>query len=54
MIAVKTPRIVKHRKEELGEMSQVSAQKQALRDDRAGPLQAGSSKRSTVAEGKPG
>lgn len=41
MIAVKTPRMVKHRKEELGEMSQVFAQKQALRDDRAGPLRAG-------------
>ncbi len=41
MVAVKTPRMVKHRNEEPGEMSQVSAQKQALRDDRAGPLQGG-------------
>lgn len=39
MIAVRMPRMVEHRKEELGEMSQVCAQKQALRDDLAGPWQ---------------
>lgn len=40
MVAVKMPRMVKHRKEELGEMSQVSAQKQALRGDPEMPLRA--------------
>lgn len=54
MIAVKMTRIVKHRKEELGEMSQVSVQKQALRDDHTGPLQIGSSRASTAAGGTPG